>query len=49
VIRLLAEADESALSGPPDLPRWARLIAELLDTGFLYLTEFHPFSFVLDD
>lgn len=39
-----------ALNWLPDLPRWARLIAELLDNGgFLYLAEFHPFSFVLDD
>ncbi|GAA4244958.1 class I SAM-dependent methyltransferase [Dactylosporangium darangshiense] len=39
-----------ALNWLPDLPRWASLIAELLDDGgFLYLAEFHPFSFVLDD
>ncbi|GAB3830898.1 class I SAM-dependent methyltransferase [Dactylosporangium cerinum] len=39
-----------ALNWLPDLPRWAGLVAELLDHGgFLYLAEFHPFSFILDD
>lgn len=39
-----------ALCWLPDIPRWARLAAELLRPGgFLYLVEAHPFSGVLDD
>src|ERR1700678_2134348 len=39
-----------ALCWLPDLPRWARLAAELLRPGgFVYLVEGHPFAAVLDD
>ncbi|MBC6459254.1 class I SAM-dependent methyltransferase [Actinomadura sp. HBU206391] len=39
-----------ALNWLPDLTRWAAVVTELLAPGgFLYLAEFHPFSFVLDD
>lgn len=39
-----------ALNWLPDLPRWASIAADLLvPGGFLYLAEFHPFAFVLDD
>ena len=39
-----------ALVWLPDIPRWAQLVAALLDPGgFLYLLEGHPFAQVLDD
>jgi SAM-dependent methyltransferase len=39
-----------ALVWLPDLSRWARVVAELLEPGgFLYLVEGHPFAQVLDD
>ncbi|GAA0950188.1 class I SAM-dependent methyltransferase [Actinocorallia libanotica] len=39
-----------ALLWLPDLPRWARVVADLLKPGgFLYLAEFHPFTNILDD
>ena len=34
----------------PDLPRWAGIVAELLTPGgVLYLSEFHPFTWVFAD
>jgi SAM-dependent methyltransferase len=34
----------------PDIRRWARVVASLIRPGgFLYLLEFHPFSFVFGD
>ncbi|MFG2001919.1 class I SAM-dependent methyltransferase [Spirillospora sp. NPDC048911] len=34
----------------PDIERWARTVADLLEPGgFLYLVEFHPFANTLDD
>ncbi|PBC67381.1 methyltransferase family protein [Streptomyces sp. TLI_235] len=43
-------ASFGALNWLPDISRWASVVAELLaPAGFLYLAEFHPFSFVLDD
>jgi SAM-dependent methyltransferase len=39
-----------ALAWLPDIPRWARVVTELLAPGgFLYLVEGHPFAQVLDD
>ena len=39
-----------ALVWLPDIPRWARVVADLLSPGgFLYLVEGHPFAQVLDD
>ncbi|MWA02541.1 methyltransferase domain-containing protein [Actinomadura sp. LD22] len=39
-----------ALVWLPDVDRWARVAAGLLEPGgFLYLSEFHPFGDVLDD
>jgi len=39
-----------ALNWLPDLPRWAEIVAELLEPGgFLYLSEFHPFTWVFAD
>ncbi len=39
-----------ALNWLPDLPRWAEIVASLLaDGGFLYLAEFHPFTWVFGD
>lgn len=39
-----------ALGWLPDMERWARVVADLLEPGgFLYLAEFHPFVDVLDD
>jgi SAM-dependent methyltransferase len=39
-----------ALVWLPDIPRWARVVAELLAPGgFLYLVEGHPFAQILDD
>jgi SAM-dependent methyltransferase len=39
-----------ALNWLPDITRWASVVATLLaPAGFLYLAEFHPFSFALDD
>jgi len=39
-----------ALCWLPDIPRWARVVADLLRPGgFLYLVEGHPFAGVLDD
>jgi SAM-dependent methyltransferase len=39
-----------ALVWLPDVPRWAKIVASLLDEGgFLHLSEFHPFTDVLDD
>ncbi|MFI0449907.1 class I SAM-dependent methyltransferase [Actinomadura sp. 6N118] len=39
-----------ALVWLPDVERWARTVAGLLEPGgFLYLVEFHPFGDVLDD
>ncbi|MDL4815017.1 class I SAM-dependent methyltransferase [Actinomadura opuntiae] len=38
-----------ALGWLPDMDRWARVVAELLEPGgFLHLSEFHPFTEVLD-
>jgi len=38
-----------ALVWLPDLPRWADVVASLLaDGGRLYLAEFHPFTYALD-
>jgi SAM-dependent methyltransferase len=34
----------------PDIGRWAEVVAELLKSGgFLYLTEFHPFTDIFGD
>ncbi|GAB3661018.1 class I SAM-dependent methyltransferase [Actinocorallia lasiicapitis] len=39
-----------ALPWLPDLDRWARIVAGLLNPGgFLYLSEFHPITNVFDD
>ncbi|MGH3146782.1 MAG: class I SAM-dependent methyltransferase [Rubrobacter sp.] len=39
-----------ALNWLPDLDRWARVVAALIRPGgFLYLTEFHPFTEVFGD
>ena len=39
-----------ALNWLPDLRRWASVVASLLVTGgFLYLAEFHPFTWVFAD
>ncbi|MBO0805598.1 MAG: class I SAM-dependent methyltransferase [Nocardiopsaceae bacterium] len=39
-----------ALVWLPDMPRWAAVVAALLEPGgFLYLVEGHPFAQVLDD
>ena len=39
-----------ALIWLPDLDRWARVVSDLLRPGgFLYLSEFHPITNVLDD
>ena len=39
-----------ALNWLPDLRRWASVVASLLVTGgFLYLVEFHPFTWVFAD
>ncbi|MEO3787937.1 class I SAM-dependent methyltransferase [Actinocorallia sp. B10E7] len=39
-----------ALLWLPDLTRWARVVSDLLKPGgFLYLSEFHPITNVLDD
>jgi SAM-dependent methyltransferase len=39
-----------ALSWLPDLPRWAEVAASLVKPGgVLYLAEFHPFAYILDD
>lgn len=39
-----------ALVWLPDIPRWARVVADLLSPGgFVYLVEGHPFAHVLDD
>lgn len=39
-----------ALVWLPDIPRWARIVADLLSPGgFVYLVEGHPFAQVLDD
>jgi SAM-dependent methyltransferase len=39
-----------ALNWLPDLPRWASVVASLLaDGGFLYLSEFHPFTWIFAD
>lgn len=39
-----------ALVWLPDVDRWARIVAGLLEPGgFLYLSEFHPFANMLDD
>jgi SAM-dependent methyltransferase len=39
-----------ALNWLPDLPRWAAIVAELLEPGgCLYLSEFHPFTWVFGD
>jgi SAM-dependent methyltransferase len=39
-----------AINWLPDLPRWSRVVAELLvPGGFLYLSEFHPFTWVFAD
>jgi SAM-dependent methyltransferase len=36
-----------ALNWLPDLPRWAAIISELLEPGgFLYLSEFHPLTWI---
>jgi len=39
-----------ALTWLPDLSRWARVVSDLLKPGgFLYLSEFHPLTGILDD
>ena len=39
-----------ALNWLPDLSRWAEIVASLLvDDGFLYLSEFHPLTWVFGD
>jgi SAM-dependent methyltransferase len=39
-----------AINWLPDLERWAAIVAELLEPGgFLYLSEFHPFTWVFAD
>jgi SAM-dependent methyltransferase len=39
-----------ALNWLPDLSRWASVVASLLaEDGFLYLAEFHPFTWVFGD
>jgi SAM-dependent methyltransferase len=39
-----------AINWLPDLGRWAEVVASLIDEGgFLYLTEFHPFTWVFGD
>jgi SAM-dependent methyltransferase len=39
-----------AINWLPDLPRWAGVVASLLaEGGFLYLAEFHPFTWVFAD
>ena len=39
-----------ALSWLPDIRQWSRVVASLIRPGgFLYLSEFHPFSFVFGD
>jgi SAM-dependent methyltransferase len=39
-----------ALNWIPDLPAWARIVATLLaDGGILYLSEFHPLTWVFAD
>ena len=39
-----------ALNWLPDLPRWASVVAALLEPGgFFYLSEFHPFTWVFAD
>jgi SAM-dependent methyltransferase len=39
-----------AINWLPDLPAWAAVVASLLrDGGFLYLSEFHPFTWVFGD
>ncbi|MQA73361.1 MAG: methyltransferase domain-containing protein [Solirubrobacterales bacterium] len=39
-----------ALNWLPDLRRWAEIVASLIaDGGFLYLSEFHPFTWVFGD
>jgi SAM-dependent methyltransferase len=39
-----------AINWLPDLPRWADVVASLVtDGGFLYLSEFHPFTWVFGD
>ena len=39
-----------ALNWLPDLPRWADIVAGLLKPdGFLYLSEFHPFTWIYGD
>lgn len=39
-----------ALCWLPDIPRWARVVSELVTPGgFLYLNEFHPVTDMLDE
>ena len=39
-----------AINWLPDLPRWAGVIAELLEPGgFLYVSEFHPLTWIFAD
>ena len=39
-----------ALNWLPDIERWASIVAELLEPGgFLYVSEFHPFTWVFAD
>ncbi len=39
-----------ALNWLPDLPRWAQVVSSLLaDGGLLYVSEFHPFTWVFAD
>jgi SAM-dependent methyltransferase len=39
-----------ALNWLPNLPRWAEIVAALLEPGgFLYVSEFHPFTWVFAD
>ncbi len=39
-----------AINWLPDLPRWAGVVDELLEPGgLLYLSEFHPFTWIFGD
>jgi SAM-dependent methyltransferase len=41
---------QGALNWLPDLPRWAQVVHDLIESGgVLYLSEFHPFQWVFGD